>query len=136
MHYCNWAQKISIYKLVMLKKILVVEDETSTLNFTRQALEMEDYVVEGLHNGRETFEKVDSFRPDLIIMDILLAGEDGRKICRSLKSKETTKHIPIIMMSSYPDAEPSVVESGANAFISKPYELKDFFSVIQAFIPS
>ncbi len=110
----------------MLKKILVVEDDNEMLNLLKLTLEMEDYVVEGINNGKETFEKVYAFQPDLIVLDILLNGEDGRKICRSLKKHEDFKYIPVVMMSAYVLAEASAKESGADAFYSKPYDMGEF----------
>lgn len=109
----------------MLKKILVIEDDTGVLKNVQQILEMEDYVVEAIHDAHQTFEKVYSFLPDLILIDVLLSGEDGRKICRSLKNNPRTQHIPILMMSAHPEAKESAKESGADGFIVKPYDIEE-----------
>src|SRR5436305_14779845 len=63
--------------------------------------------------------------PDVIILDVLLSGKDGRIICQKLKSQEDTKHIPIIMISAHPDAKQSVKAVGADNFLAKPFEMDE-----------
>jgi DNA-binding response OmpR family regulator len=105
------------------KKILVVDDEPDILEFLQVILEEEGYAVltsdkgeflEHLHNGG---------LPDLILVDVLLSGKDGRQIVRHLKSQEETKHIPVIMVSAHPSAEQTAREAGAEDFLAKPFEI-------------
>lgn len=105
------------------KKILVVDDEPDILEFLQIILQEEGYEVmtsdkgdflEQLHNGG---------LPNLIIVDVLLSGKDGREIVRLLKSQQETKHIPVIMCSAHPSAEQTAREAGAEDFIAKPFEI-------------
>lgn len=66
----------------------------------------------------------EEYLPDVILLDILLSGFDGRDICRELKSRPATAHIPIIMFSAYPNAEASARKAGADAFLPKPFGWK------------
>ena len=105
------------------KKILVVDDELDILEFLAVIFEEEGYAVltsdkgeflEHLHNG---------VLPDLILLDVLLSGKDGREIVRYLKSQEETKHIPVIMFSAHPSAEQTARAAGAEDFLAKPFEI-------------
>jgi DNA-binding response OmpR family regulator len=105
------------------KKLLVVDDEPDILEFLQIILEEEGYAVitsdkgeflEQLHNGG---------LPDLILVDVLLSGKDGREIVKLLKSQEETKHIPVIMFSAHPSAEETAREAGAEDFVAKPFEI-------------
>ena len=71
-----------------------------------------------------------NYLPDLIILDILLSGFDGRDICRKLKQNPKTKEIPIIMFSAYPNIAGSAKEAGADAFLSKPFGWRDLNYII------
>lgn len=65
------------------------------------------------------------YHPDIIILDILLSGVDGRDLCRELKSNPQTQDIPIVMFSAYPNMQKPALEAGADAFISKPFAWRD-----------
>ena len=58
-------------------------------------------------------------------MDMWLSGEDGRDICKKLKENEITKNIPVVMMSASRGLEHTAIQSGANAFIAKPFEIDE-----------
>ena len=115
------------------KKILVVDDELDILEFLQIILEEEGYEVATADKG-ECVEKLRTGElPDLIVLDVLLSGKDGRTIARHLKSQEATKHIPIVMCSAHPSAEHTALEAGADAFIAKPFEIDDLLQKIAEF---
>ena len=118
----------------MLKKILIVEDEHSLLTMEKTMIQIEDYVVEGTRDGRTVYEEIAFFQPDLIILDILLKGEDGRKICRAIKTNPDKAHIPVLMMSGHTEAEESALASGADAFLCKPYDVEEFIEMVHSFL--
>ncbi len=105
------------------KKLLVVDDEEDILEFLKVILEDEGYIVvttdkddylESLQNGT---------LPDLILLDLLLSGKDGRDIVKYLKMQEKTKHIPVIMFSAHPSAREITRQAGADDFVAKPFEI-------------
>ena len=61
--------------------------------------------------------------PDLILLDLLLSGKDGREIVKYLKSQEETRHIPVIMLSAHPSAEETARLAGADDFVAKPFDI-------------
>jgi DNA-binding response OmpR family regulator len=105
--------------------LLIVDDDPDILDALRFMLEDEGYRVQTSEKGdyAESLRDDNGGLPDLIILDVLLSGKDGRMICRKLKSQDDTKHVPIVMISAHPDAERSVREVGADAFVAKPFSV-------------
>lgn len=104
------------------KRLLVVDDEPDILEFLQVILQEEGYEVvtsekgslEQLHNGD---------LPDLILIDVLLSGKDGREVVKSLKSQQETKQIPIMMFSAHPSAQETAQQAGADDFLEKPFDI-------------
>ena len=117
------------------KKILVVDDEPDILEFVQAILEDEGYMVATTSKGEYVETLHNGGLPDLIVLDVLLSGKDGRAIARQLKSQENTKHIPIIMFSAHPSAEQTALEAGADDFITKPFEIDDLLEKIATQFP-
>src|SRR5207237_4477471 len=101
------------------RKILVIDDDPDILDALQLTLEDAGYQVtitekaEYAENLRDT---TTASLPDIIILDVLLSGKDGRLICQKLKSQEDTRRIPILMISAHPSAKHSVKAVGADAF--------------------
>lgn len=107
------------------KKILVVDDDQDILDALRFLLEYGGYEVKTTEKGEyaENLRDTNGGLPDVIILDVLLSGKDGRLICQKLKNQEDTKHIPIIMISAHPNARQSVAAVGADDFLAKPFDM-------------
>src|SRR3954466_2996834 len=107
------------------KRILAVDDDPDILDAISLTLEDEGYAVTTTEKGEyaESLHDGNGGLPDLIILDVLLSGKDGRTICKALKSRPDTRAIPIIMISAHPDAEASARDVGADAFLAKPWDI-------------
>ena len=101
--------------------MLIVEDDPGILDALSLILEDAGYTILSLSDGNSVFNNIEHFKPDMILLDILLSGSDGRIICRDLKDNSNTKDIPIVMISAHPTARLSMKEYGANAFFSKAF---------------
>lgn len=114
------------------KKILVVDDDLDILDAFQFLLEDAGYKVTTTEKGEyaENLHDTNGGLPDVIILDVLLSGKDGRLICQKLKSQEDTKHIPIIMMSAHPNAKKSVSQVGADDFLAKPFDADELLALI------
>ena len=112
-------------------RILVVDDDQSILDSMEIALTLQDYAVETTTKGEETFSKIESFKPDLIFMDVYLSGMDGREICKQIKENDKTKHIPVIIFSANRSMKSVFEESGANDFIGKPFNMDELYEKIK-----
>jgi len=117
----------------MMKKVLAVDDDEDILEALQLCLESNGYEAAIITKGEETYKTVDEFKPDLILLDVLLSGRDGRTICRKLKDQETTKHIPIIMLSAHPEAAKTIHEYGADEFMPKPFDVHKLLVEVQKY---
>jgi CheY-like chemotaxis protein len=111
------------------KKILVADDNDGIVASLTMALQYGGYEVTSIMNGEEV-KKISAPFPDLILLDIWMAGVNGLDVCRHLKAQRITKHIPIVMISAYPDASASALEAGANDFMEKPYTIQDMLTIV------
>ena len=113
------------------KKILVLDDDLDILVVMQLLFKVKGYNVMTLSKWEEIYEKADSFQPDIILLDVMLSGNDGRDICKVLKKKTTTRHIPVVLFSANPNIAKNFSEHLANDFIHKPFEVSDLMKRIE-----
>jgi len=118
----------------MSKKVLIVDDEESILDAVSLILEDEGYTVKAIFKGDEVYDKVDSFKPDVILLDVLMSGKDGRSICKNLKSNDKTKSIPVIMISAHPSAVENIKEYMADDFLAKPFKVDELLEILEKYL--
>jgi DNA-binding response OmpR family regulator len=116
------------------KKILVVDDEPDILEFLRIILEDEGFVVVTTERADQVEMLCRGELPDLLLLDVLLSGKDGRDIVRRLKSQEETRGLPVIMFSAHPSAESTTKLAGADDFIAKPFGMDELLAKIAHYI--
>ena len=114
----------------MKKKILVVDDSEAILDVVKIALEMADWEVSTSLTGA-CFQQMEHDPPDLIVLDILLSGDDGSEICRHLKSEEQTRHIPVILLSAHAGLRETAERCGANDYLVKPFRLTELREIVK-----
>lgn len=115
-----------------MKKILVVDDDIDILTLVKMTLTLNGFETVTLSHWEGIDNAIEEFMPNLILLDVSLAGADGREICRRLKSQKDTEHIPIILFSANIEMEKSLNNCNAQAFISKPYDLNYFLQTINS----
>jgi DNA-binding response OmpR family regulator len=118
-----------------MKKILLIDDDPDVITVLQLLLKKKGYEVATASREEEAYNQVKLFEPDLIVLDVLLSGVDGRTICKKLKNTSASKHIPIIMFSAHPGAQKNMEEFGADDFISKPFESNKLLERIEAQLP-
>ncbi|WP_316737163.1 response regulator transcription factor [Pedobacter aquatilis] len=117
------------------KNILVVEDNHAILDVITLILESEAFDVEGLNKGADFIERVNSFKPDVIIMDIMLPDIDGRVLLKELKETTETKHIPVLMISArYNSGNYMLDDVAADDFMAKPFNIDELMDKIYALL--
>jgi DNA-binding response OmpR family regulator len=114
-----------------MKRILVVDDDTDILNLVKTILALNKYAVETIANWEQLNNAVESFRPDLILLDISLSGASGLDLCSELKKAEKTKNIPVVLFSANVEMAKRVSECGAVDYIAKPFSIRDLLGVIE-----
>lgn len=114
-----------------MKKILIVEDESSISDFVKLELEYEGYQVSIKEDGREGLKEALENDYDLIILDIMLPSMNGFEICRRLKREKNT---PIIMLSAKDSVTDKVngLQIGADDYIPKPFAIEELLARINA----
>lgn len=113
-----------------MKKILIVDDDKGILEALHLILESEGYFVKTATSGKETFRSLNSFQPDLILLDVLLSGEDGRTICKKIKKTKALSKTPVLMMSAHLSAKESSIDMGADGFLAKPFGISELLEKI------
>ena len=106
------------------KKILILDDDQDLLDVLSLLLTESGYHIQTLNSGEEIFEEIKRFHPDLVLMDVMLAGMDGRLICKRMKTKSDTLGLPVILISGSHNLSENLSEKGApNDFMNKPFDL-------------
>ena len=107
----------------MDKKILVTEDDPSSLRLLVYTLQHEGYQVLTAANGLEGLKKALQEKPDLVILDVMLPGMDGFDVCHRLRSEPQTAKTPIIMLSAKGQEmdKTTGLQVGADCYMSKPW---------------
>ena len=114
-----------------MRRILVVDDDKDILEIIEYVLQDSGYKVDTLTDGHFLFDKVRAFKPDLVILDIMLGNMDGRELCRNIKTNLETHNIPVIMISaSHALADINSPNGKPDAFISKPFDIDALLSCV------
>jgi len=117
-------------------KILIVEDETAQLELLTYNLTAEGFELNTADNGDEGLLLAKEGQPDLIILDWMLPGLTGIEVCRALKSKKSTREIPIIMLTARSEENDRVkgLDTGADDYVVKPYSMIELIARIRALL--
>ena len=119
-----------------IKTILIIEDNKDILEAVRLLLEDAGYKINTIVKKEEIVRISKKPQPDIILLDMLLSGMDGRDIINRLKKQPETKHIPIILNSAHPNAKNIWKEVGADDFIGKPFDIEELKEVIRKNLPT
>ncbi len=103
-------------------KVLIVDDNAANAELLEAYLNDSPWQLDVAHSGAEALEKIASFAPDIILLDIMMPDMSGYEVCRELKAADETRDIPIIMVTALTELEDveKAVEAGTDDFLSKP----------------
>lgn len=110
--------------------VLVIDDDADICIMVGAILKFAGYRVQQVSSVEKLPAFFEKTQPRLVLMDMLLSGNDGRDVCRRLKADEAQKGLTVIMMSAHPDAEKSCREAGADDFLAKPFDIDNFLSKV------
>lgn len=115
------------------KHIAVLDDNKDILEMVKTILELEDYEVSTCNLLEELELLMITDKPNVIICDMLMSGQDGRNVCKTFKANPTMADVPFILFTAHPNAEKSCMAANADFFLEKPFDITKFFdSVSQA----
>lgn len=109
---------------------MIADDDPGIVDAVGMMLEFEGYEVTSTMDGSTVVDMMND-HPDLLLLDIWMSGEDGRDICKKLKHTMETKNIPVIMISASRDIQTSAIESGADDFLAKPFDMAELVNKIE-----
>lgn len=112
-----------------MSRILIVDDEQDILHLVSMFLSSKGYEVRTAKSKTEFFDLLPSFKPDLIILDVMLGADNGRDICKEIKAAEH-KHIPVILYSAIPQMLANYEECNANDTLEKPFPLSELLKKV------
>ena len=115
----------------MATKILIVEDDKNIADLLQLYLVKEGYSVTIAHDGGQGLEKFHTLDPDLILLDVMMPVMDGWTLCRTIRQES---QVPIIMLTAKSQTDDKVtgLKSGADDYITKPFEMKEVLARIEA----
>ncbi|WP_187264170.1 response regulator transcription factor [Pontibacter beigongshangensis] len=116
-------------------KILVVDDDPDIVELLEYNLLKEGYEVQQAENGQKAIEKALSFRPDVVLMDVMMPVMDGIAACRQLREMPDFRHTHIIFLTARAEefSEVAAFDAGADDFITKPIKPRALLSRLAAF---
>ena len=114
-------------------QVLLVEDEPAQREVLAYNLEAEGYAVRRAENGEEAMLLIAEAAPDLVILDWMMPLMSGIEVCRQIKSKDSTRQIPVIMLSARSEEVDAVrgLETGADDYVVKPYALRELMARVR-----
>ena len=104
-------------------RVLLVDDEPLVVQMLHDLLVDRPFAIETATDGYEALVKVGTFRPALVILDVVLAGLDGVEACRCLRRMPETKDVRILGVTGHPSMVPVLLGAGADACVTKPLDL-------------
>ena len=120
----------------MAKKILIVDDEPNIVASLEYLMRKAGYGVAVASDGDEALAVVDSFRPDLVLLDVMMPRQSGYEVCRQLRAREDLRHLRVVMLSAKGrDAEVSKgLSVGADAYVTKPFSNRELMAQVAALL--
>lgn len=117
-------------------KILIVDDNKENIDLIAYFLKPQNYEIVTAVDGAEALTKVETTKPDIILLDIMLPKLDGFQVCERIKKNEETRFIPIIMITALKELKDKIrsLEVGADDFISKPFENVELLTRVKSLL--
>ncbi|MHB1206057.1 MAG: phosphate regulon transcriptional regulator PhoB [Rhodospirillaceae bacterium] len=120
----------------MKPTVMIVEDEASLVTMLRYNLEKEGYAVTEASDGEEAVTVADETPPDAVILDWMLPRMSGIEVCRQLRRKPETRHVPIIMLTARSEETDKVrgLNVGADDYMTKPFSMPELVARVRALL--
>jgi len=116
----------------MAKKVLIIEDEQTLVKALEQMLKEKGYEIAVAIDGEEGWEKINSFQPDLVLLDLILPKMDGFSVLGHMREQKLTDKIPVIVMTNLSDVGDKVMALGAsNCLIKSDLSAEEIQNVVE-----
>jgi class 3 adenylate cyclase/CheY-like chemotaxis protein len=117
-------------------KILIVDDTPANIRLLASLLTVNGYDVETAASGEEGLKKVAEYRPDLLLLDIMMPGMNGYDVCRAIRADPTTGVLPVVLVTSLDPAQERIkgLEAGADDFLTKPINQAELLARVKSLL--
>ena len=118
------------------QKVLIIEDDKDLVMFIKELLEIKGYDVDYCYDGANVITLVKRFKPDIILLDIMMPTVSGYKVAKTLKNNEETKFIPIIMVTAKSETTDKVrgINCGIDDYLMKPFDSQELLARIRSLL--
>ena len=120
----------------MTPRVMIVEDEEALALLLRYNLEAEGYSVDTVSRGDDAETRLKETTPDLLLLDWMLPGISGIELCRRLRARETTRTLPIIMLTARGEEQERIrgLATGADDYVVKPFSVPELMARVRAIL--
>jgi len=117
-------------------KVLIVDDISTNIELIRKQLMGSAYELESAQNGFDALEKVRSWHPDLVLLDLMMPGMSGYEVCKIIKNDKEMRFIPVIVITALNEMEDKLkaIEMGADDFLIKPFNKLELATRIRSLL--
>jgi CheY-like chemotaxis protein len=115
------------------RNVLLVDDDPLILEILRTILDLEEFEVTTVADGRQALASVAASPPDVVVCDVMMPEVDGFEVCRTLKSQPTTADLPVILLTARdrPEDRQAGEDAGCDAYLTKPFSPLQLIDVIR-----
>jgi CheY-like chemotaxis protein len=115
------------------RNVLLVDDDPLILEILRTILDLEEFEVTTVADGRQALASVAASPPDVVVCDVMMPELDGFEVCRTLKSQPTTADLPVILLTARdrPEDRQAGEDAGCDAYLTKPFSPLQLIDVIR-----
>jgi len=120
----------------MAKRVLIADDEPNIVTSLEFLMGRGGYEVEVARTGEEALSLVEAFRPDLVLLDVMMPQRSGYEVCQRMREREDWRHIKILMLSAKGrEAEVSKgLSIGADAYVTKPFSNRELMARVRSLL--
>ncbi len=121
----------------MSRRVLIVDDEPNIVTSLEFLMRGSDYDVRVARNGEEALQIAESFRPDVVLLDVMMPQRSGFEVCRKIRENPRLRDAKIVMLTAKGrDVEKEKgLDLGANAYVTKPFSTKELMNTVRGLLP-
>ena len=119
-----------------MKKILIVDDSIAQTRVMQSVLEQAGYSTVVSSDAKRVEQVVESERPQLILLDVIMPDRNGYQVCRELKSRAETRSIPVVLVTSKCEESDRFwgAQQGADGYVTKPFTKEELLQQVEKFV--
>jgi len=127
-----------VRRVTMARRILIADDEPDIVTSLEFLMRGGDYEVRVAINGEEALRLAESFRPDVVLLDVMMPQRSGFEVCQKIRANPALQEIKIIMLTAKGrNAERDRgLNLGANAYVTKPFSTKEIMNTVRGLLPA